>query len=196
MSCQVRSSPLGWLLYALILSRPCWPQEDTQREWSEAEVIQRFLAQSPQARELRARVGLTVAEAVGRTVYPNPSFAYSYEGAGYNAFFEASQTLPVNGRIRYLRQAGATAVSAADANRQAGLWSLRSDLRLAFYRMAAAQEQASTVSNGAAEVEQLIRLLRRREEEGEGSRYDRMRAERELTELRIDLTGARSQIAA
>jgi len=37
--------------------------------------------------------------------------AYSREGAGYNEFFEATQTLPVNGRIRYLRDAGAAAVS-------------------------------------------------------------------------------------
>ena len=164
--------------------------------WSEAEVIEQFQTQSPQARELRARVAVAEADARARTVLPNPAFSYSLEGAGYNAFFEFSQILPVSGRIHYLREAGAAAVSAADANREAALWSLRSDLRVAFYRMVAAQAQANTVSTGAAEVDQLIRLLRKREEEGEGSRYDRIRAERELTELRIDLTGARSQIAA
>jgi cobalt-zinc-cadmium efflux system outer membrane protein len=131
-----------------------------------------------------------------RTIYPNPTFSYSREGAGYNGFFELSQTVPLSGRIHYLREAGSSAASAADANREAVLWSLRNDLRLAFYRMVAAQEQARTLSNGASEVEQLIRLLRTREQEGEGSRYDRLRAERELTELRVDLTAARSAMAA
>jgi cobalt-zinc-cadmium efflux system outer membrane protein len=183
---------VGWLLWALILSPLCWPQDSAQREWSESEVVQRFLALSPHARELRARVNLTVADAVARTVYPNPSFSYSREGAGYNAFFEASQTLPVNGRIRYLREAGAAAVSAADANREAMLWSLRSDLRLEFYRIVSVQERMRTVSASIGDVEQLVRVLRQREEEGEGSRYDRLRAEREVAELRTDFASVRS----
>ena len=51
--------------------------------------------------ELRARVSVAEAEARARAVYPNPSVAYSREGAGYNAFIEVSQTLPLTGRTRY-----------------------------------------------------------------------------------------------
>jgi hypothetical protein len=80
-------------------------------EWSEPQVIERFLAQSLQSRELRARVALVEAEMRTRLVYPNPSAAYSREGAGYNAFFEISQELPLSGRMRYLRDAGTSAVS-------------------------------------------------------------------------------------
>jgi len=97
-------------------------------EWSESQVVERFLTLSPQAQELQARVSLTEAEAKTRTVYPNPTVSYSREGAGYNQFFEASLTLPLNGRTRYLRDAGAAAVSVADANREAALWGLRTDL--------------------------------------------------------------------
>jgi outer membrane protein TolC len=129
-------------------------------------------------------------------VYPNPSVSYSREGAGYNEFFEASQTLPLNRRIRYLRDAGVAAVSVADASREAALWSLRSDLRLAFYRMVAAQERVRLLSASVGDVEQLIGLLRRREEEGEGSHYDRLRAEREVTELRTDVVAGNALIAA
>ena len=151
---------------------------------------------SPQAQELRARVSLAEAEAKTRAVYPNPSVSYSREGAGYNEFVEASQTLPLNGRIRYLREAGAALVSAAGANREATLWSLRSDLRQAFYRMVAAQERMRLLAAGVGEVEQLIGILRKREQEGEGSRYDRMRAERETAELRTDVVAATALIAA
>jgi cobalt-zinc-cadmium efflux system outer membrane protein len=172
----------------------CSAQE--QREWSEAQIVERFLTLSPQAQELRARVSLTEAEARTRTVYPNPSVSYSREGAGYNEFFEASQTLPLNGRIRYLREAGAATVSVADANREGALWSLRTDLRVAFYRMVAAQERVRLLSASSSEVEQLIHVLRQREEEGEGSRYDRLRAERELGELRTDRVAANVLVAA
>ena len=145
---------------------------------------------------MRARVDVVEAEARTRAVYPNPWVGYAREGAGYNAFFEASQTLPLAGRIRYLRDAGAATVSVAEANRQAALWSLRSDVRRAFYRMVASQERVRLLSDNAGEVEQLITVLRQRETEGEGSRYDRVRAEREVAELRLDITTARSLVAA
>jgi cobalt-zinc-cadmium efflux system outer membrane protein len=104
--------------------------------------------------------------------------------------------LPISGRIRYLREAGAATVAVAEANRDATLWSLRSDVRVAFYRMVASQERLGVLSTGTREVEQLIRILRQREEEGEGSRYDRLRAEREAAELRTDIATSRSLIAA
>ena len=191
------SSRPRWVIWIAVVyfgSAICSAQD--QREWSESQIVERFLTLSPQAQELRARLTLTQAEANTRTVYPNPSVSYSREGAGYNEFFEASQTLPLNGRVRYLRDAGSAAVSVADANREAVLWSLRSDLRLAFYRMVAAQERVRLLSASAGEVEQLIGLLRRREEEGEGSHYDRLRAEREVTELRTDVVAANALIAA
>jgi outer membrane protein, heavy metal efflux system len=182
-----------WVFW-IAVSTICLGQD--QREWSEQQIVERFLTLSPQAQELRARIALTEAEAKTRTVYPNPAVSYSREGAGYNEFFEASQTLLLNGRLRYLRQAGSAAVEVTDANREAALWSLRSDLRLAFYRMVAAQERVRLLSASAGEVDQLIRTLRQREDEGEGSRYDRLRAEREVAELRTDGVAANALIAA
>jgi len=116
-------------IFGIVLSSVCCGQN--QREWSEAQIVERFLTLSPQALELRARVATTEAEMRTRTVYPNPVVSYSREGAGYNEFFEAWQVLPINGRVRYLRDAGSAAVSVADANREAVLWLMRSDLRLA-----------------------------------------------------------------
>jgi cobalt-zinc-cadmium efflux system outer membrane protein len=180
----------------LCLAPPISRAQEVLQQWSESQVIERFQAQSPQSRELRARIALAEAEARTRTVLPNPSVSYSREGAGYNGFFEASQTLPINGRIRYLREAGAASVSVAEANREAALWSLRSDVRVAFYRMVASQGRLRILAVSTSEVEELIRILRRREDEGEGSRYDRLRAEREAAEIRTDITTARSLIAA
>jgi cobalt-zinc-cadmium efflux system outer membrane protein len=193
MSFQLKSLP-HWLVLCATYSL-CWGQ-DTTTSWSESQIVERFLAQSPQARELRSGIALTEAETRVRAVYSNPVVSYSREGAGYNAFFEASQVLPVSGRVGYLRQAVDVAVSVADSNREAVTWSLRSDLRIAFFRMVAAQERVGIISSRIREVEELVRVLRRREEEGEGSRYDRLRAEREVIELRADLTTAKSLIAS
>ncbi len=188
----------GWFRCALMLS-VSWhavgaPQE--AEPWTEARIVERFLEQSPQARELRARVGLAEAEARARTVYPNPSASYSREGAGYNEFFEVSQVLPVNGRLRYLRDAGSAAVAVSEAGKEAALWTLRNELRVAFQRMVAAQERVRVLEGEAGELERLLQVLRVREQEGEGSRYDRLRAEREAFELRTDVTAASSQVAA
>ena len=189
-----RPRRMVWFAAACAASRLVCAQQQT--DWSEAQTVERFLSLSPQARELRGRVALAEAEARRRTVYPNPSVSYSREGAGYNQFFEASQTLPFSRRVRYLRDAGAAAVSVADTNREAVLWSLRSDLRLAFYQMIAAQERVRVLSSGASEVERLAVILRQREQEGEGSRYDRLRAEREIAELRTDVIAANALIAS
>src|SRR5262245_17959436 len=137
------SLPLRVFAFAVLVCpivRLCSAQE-VQVQWSEPELIERCLSQSALSRELRARVALVEAELRTRLVYQNPSGAYSREGAGYNAFFEVSQVLPLSGRMRYLRDASTSAVSAAEANRDASLWSLRSDVRMAFYRMLASQER-------------------------------------------------------
>ena len=89
------------LLYVAALSGLCSAQE-----WTETSVVQKFLEQSPYARESRARVAITEAEAKGRSLYANPSVSYSREGAGLTEFFQAQQTIPINGRLKLLRQAG------------------------------------------------------------------------------------------
>jgi outer membrane protein, heavy metal efflux system len=62
--------------------------------------------------------------------------------------------------------------------------------------MVAAQERAAVIASRMGDVEQLVRTLRKREEAGEGSRYDRLRAERELAELRADAAEALSLVAS
>ena len=48
----------------------------------------------------------------------------------------------------------------------------------------------------SGQIERLAVILRQREREGEGSRYDRLRAEREIAELRTDVIAASVGIAA
>jgi outer membrane protein, heavy metal efflux system len=186
----LRSGIVTFSLLMLALTLPVRAQE-----WSEDQVIQRFLQQSPQTRELRAHVAIAQAEARGRALYPNPSFSYSREGAGFNEFFEVGQILPISGRLGYLRQAGTAAVSATKSQSTALLWELRGNLRIAFYRLLAAQQQQALVGASIEKLREIVRILRDREREGEGSRYDRLRGEREIIETRTELTAAQVRVA-
>jgi cobalt-zinc-cadmium efflux system outer membrane protein len=164
------------------------------QDWTEAKVVQKFLEQSPYAREARARIESVRAEAVSRTLLQNPSAVASREGAGYTAFFQLEQQLPLSGRRALLRQAGTAAVSASEAQTEAILWSLRSDVRLAFYRLIAAQRREAVLNEGLRDLMGVVQVLRTRENEGEGSRYDRLRAEREVAEYRSQLALVHSDV--
>ena len=170
------------LLCVAALSGLCSAQE-----WTETSVVQKFLEQSPYAREARARAAIAQAEAKGRSLYANPSFNYTREGAGLTEFFQAEQAIPINGRLKLLRQAGDSAVRATEAEGAFDIWQARTALRLAFYQLLGAQERERVYSIGLKEIENVIRVLRDREREGEGSKFDRMRTERERAELLAEL---------
>lgn len=170
------------LLFMCALAGIC-----TAQEWTESTIVQKFLQQSPHVREARARTAITQAEMRGRTFYSNPSFNYSREGAGMTEFFQAEQTLPVSGRLKFLRQAGESSVRAVEADGQFDLWQARSSLRTAFYQALSAQERESIYAEGVKEIENVIRVLQDREREGEGSTFDRLRTERERAELLAEL---------
>ena len=177
------------LLYMAALAGLCPAQE-----WTETSVVQKFLEQSPYAREARARAAIAQAEAKGRSLYANPSFNYSREGAGLTEFFQAEQAIPINGRLKLLRQAGDSAVRATEAEGAFDIWQARTSLRLAFYQLLAAQERERVYSIGLKEIENVIRVLGDREREGEGSKFDRMRTERERAELLAELALVRAEM--
>lgn len=176
------------LLSPLILAVTCPAQT-----WSEARVVELFARQSPQAVAARAQVAVTRAEARARALYSNPSFSYSREGAGLTQFFQAEQMLPLTGRIGILRQTVAPAVGAAVAEADALVWQLRAEVRLAFHRLLALQGREGVLDATLKDMKEVIRVLAMREKEGEGSRFDRLRGERELVEIRAELASVHAQ---
>jgi cobalt-zinc-cadmium efflux system outer membrane protein len=165
------------------------------QEWTEAAVVRKFLDQSPQTREIRARVASAEAETRGRSLYPNPTVNYSREGAGRTEFFQAEQVLPLTGRLKLLRQSGAALVRATEAEGAFSLWQARSSLRQAFYRVLAAQQSKTIYAAGLKDIENVIRVLSERERAGEGSKFDRLRTERERAEMLAELALVRATAA-
>ena len=167
------------------------PQLPAQ-ELTEEAALRRFEAESPQVRALRAGVEVVRAEMRGRSLAPNPTVAFTREVAGgtKDDFFLVQQALPVTGRLGLLRRAGQAAVNATQAESNYALLQLRSDLRLAFYDLLLAQEREVVLRRGVVELEEVVRILRLREQEGEGSTFDRLRAERELADIGAELGAA------
>jgi outer membrane protein, heavy metal efflux system len=170
-------------------------QTASSQELTEAELIERFLAQSAQIRALRAGLATTRAEVRSRTLYPNPTANYTREGAGFTEFLEFEQPLIITNRRSYLREAGTATIRAGELSLERSLWEIRAELRMVFYQLLEAQEKQRVLQSSTEELDEVVGILRRRETEGEGSRFDRLRVERELFESHADLAAAAAALA-
>lgn len=160
---------------------------------TEREVVELIVRDGPQARAIRAEAEVTRGEQLARLAYPNPSLTYSRESAGFTEFLQGEQPLPFFfGARAALSRAGVAAVAAAEAERDVRLWALRSQAASAAARLAAEQAHLESARLQIREMERLIGMLRTREREGEGSRFDRVRAEQELGDARQTETASRA----
>ena len=163
-------------------------------ELTESQAL-RMLRESPHHRELRARVEIARARARHGTLFPNPTVSATFEGAGRTDFYMFEQPLALNGRRSLLRQAGESSVSAEDARADHALRRIEAELRQAFHRLAFAQQRQDAIRLGITELRELVRILRERESAGEGSKFDRLRAEREIVERETERAEAEAAIA-
>jgi outer membrane protein TolC len=176
----------------------CAVTADAQ-ELTESQLIELIVRDGAQARAIRLDSDVVRHEQAARTVWSNPSIAYTREGAGYTEFLEVEQLLPVFGSRSALQSAGAAATLAAEAERDGRMWRLRADAQTLVARLLAEQEKADASAATVREMERIIALLRIREKEGEGSRFDRLRGEHELAEARqiaLDAAASSAEVRA
>jgi cobalt-zinc-cadmium efflux system outer membrane protein len=185
---------MRWFLWLCGLSVSALAQDVSAPEWTEARVLETF-SRSSLGASLDARMAAIEALGRGRALVANPSINWSREGAGYTEFLQLEQALPITGRLRLLREAGRAATEVAGAGRELALWDARSTLRLAFYQLLAGQQRQVSIAQTIQTLEDVAKILRVREKEGEGSRYDRLRADREMVQLHADLRLAEAQVA-
>jgi cobalt-zinc-cadmium efflux system outer membrane protein len=175
-----RSQVCTWIaVVGLLVPSAVAAQDRTERE-----VVDLIVREGPQARAIRADVEVTKREQLARLAYPNPAVTWSREGAGFTEFLQAEQSLPLFGARAALSRAGVALTAAAEAERDLRLWQLRSEATSAVARLVAEQARVESASVLTRDVERLIEILRTREREGEGSRFDRLRAEQELRDTR------------
>lgn len=184
----------------LLSSGPLMAQELTEQE-----ALRRFAVESPLVLSLKARVDEVRAGAPGRSLAPNPSVNYSREDAfgSKEDYLLIQQSLPVNGRLGFLRRAGTAAVNIQEQESAYHLLQLRSNFRLAFYELILAQDRKQAIRQAIVELQEVVRILREREREGESALFDRLRAERELADVESEqvadealLVEARARLAS
>ena len=175
------------VLACLLLAPAVGAQELTERE-----VLARFAAEHPRVRALRFQVEQVRAESQARSLLINPAVVYTHESAAGSRddFLLFRQALPVTGRLKLLRAAGRTAVDVAQAGADFDLRLLRAQVRLSFVDLLLSQEREAALSDGLRELQEVVRILTERAQQGEGSTFDRLRGARELAELRADLSSA------
>jgi cobalt-zinc-cadmium efflux system outer membrane protein len=182
----IRAQVCTWIAAAGLLA----PSSLAGQDRAARDLIDLIVRDGPQARAIRAEADVIHREQLARLAYPNPGLIYSREGAGFTEFFQLEQSLPVFGTHGTLSRAGVAATAAAEAARDARLWMLRADASAAVARLSAAEMRLDAAEAYRGDVEGLIDILRAREREGEGSRFDRLRAEQELRDIRQLATAA------
>jgi cobalt-zinc-cadmium efflux system outer membrane protein len=186
-----RAQVCAWITgFGLVVPSLAVAQDRTERD-----VVDLIVRDGPQARAIRAETEVIRREQLARLAYPNPDVRYSREGAGFTEFLLFEQMLPVFGTRDALSRAGAAATAAAEADRDARIWVLRADAATAVAKLSAAQARVDAAQAHTRDVERLIEILRTREREGEGSRFDRLRAEQELRDIRQVATSAAVGVA-
>jgi len=186
-----RAQVCAWIAgFGLVMPSLAVAQDRTERE-----IVDLIVRDGPQARAIRAEAEVTRREQLARLAYPNPSVMYSREGAGFTEFLQLEQPLRLFGVRAALSRAGVEATAAAEAESNARLWMLRAGAASAVARLIAEQGRLQAAESHARDVERLIDVLRTREREGEGSRFDRLRAEQELRDARQSVTAAAVALA-
>ena len=173
------------------------------QERTEQDIVEAIVRDGPRAQAIRAASEVVTFAQAARRAFPNPSVGYSREGAGFTEFLQVEQPLPAFGLRQALEDAGVAAREAAEAERDARLWQLRGDAHDAVARLRASAQRLESARSLAGLVEELTGVLSTREREGEGSRFDRLRAQQELVEAQqvviaaaVTHAEARSTLAA
>ncbi len=181
----IRRQVCAWVAVCSVAPALGLAQERTERD-----LLELMAREGPRAQVIRAESEALRHEQLARLTYPNPGVQYSREGAGFTEFLQVEQPLPLFGMRSSLSKAGVAAIAAAEADRDARLWALRADDAAAVARLIAEQDRLLAAEAHEARVERLIDVLHTREREGEGSRFDRLRAEQELRDARQSSTAA------
>ena len=155
---------------------------------TEADAIARLSANSPRVRAIRSAIGVARAEVLSAGRWPNPRFNVDREAvAGVSeTLTTVLQPLPVTGR-RSLERASAMALADATERRtDDGLRRAKADLRLAYADLVVAQIRERELTRSRGRLQELARILERREAAGDAAGFDRLRAEREVLDVEAD----------
>ena len=156
---------------------------------TEADALARLSNDSPRVRAIRAGIDIARVDVLAAGRWPNPTFTVDRESvAGVTEFLTmVSQPLPITGRRALDVQAASARVSATTSRADDEVRRLRTDLRLAFADLVAAQTRVRELTAARDRLRELAGVLAKREAAGDAAGFDRLRADREAFDLDTDL---------
>src|SRR5204862_7984497 len=159
---------------------------------TEADALARLSVESPRVRAIRAGVDIVRAEALSARRWPNPRITIDRESvAGVTEYLAmVAQPLPITGRRRLEIDAASALVDASTKRTDDLLRRARADLRLAFAQLVAAQAREQSLTSARDRLRELADILARRENAGDAAGFDRLRAERDVSDLDADVATA------
>ncbi len=165
---------------------------------TEADAIQIFLEESPQARAIPLAIRSRLAESRIDTRIANPNVAYQIEDAFgvRDEFLTFQQELPITGRRGLLRERAEAASSAVGLVGERDLQQDAYALKFAFHAVLYRETVLGSLRQGAQTLMRTVEVLRERERQGESAGYDVLRAEQELAELQIAAFQAEAALVA
>ena len=159
---------------------------------TEAQALAQLTPEHPRVRAISAPIDVARADVLAAGRWPNPRATYNRESvAGVTEHIATvGQVFPITGR-RPLEVSAATAsVEAASSRAGDQLRRLRTDLRLAFAELVAAQDRERELTATRERLQELAGVLGKREAAGDAAGFDRLRAEREVLEADVERAGA------
>ena len=185
----MRSLLVSALLAASLLPASAGAQSSSL---TEAQVLAQLTPENPRVRAINAPIDVARADVLAAGRWPNPRGTYNRESvAGVTEHITTvAQVFPITGR-RPLEVSAATAmVDAASGRAGDQLRRLRTDLRLAFAELVAAQDRERELAATRDRLQELAGVLGKREAAGDAAGFDRLRAEREVLEADVERAGA------
>ena len=152
---------------------------------SESDVLAQLSIENPRVQAARAGVDVMRADVLAAARLPNPRVTYNREavaGVSENMVM-VSQPLPVTGRRRFDVGAAMARVEASSQRAEAQIRRIRADVRLAYTDLWEAQERDRELTRSRDRLNELAGILGKREAAGDAAGFDRLRADREVTDV-------------
>ena len=164
---------------------------------TESEALARLSPANPRVQAIRAAVDIARVDVLAASRWPNPQPSLTRESvAGVTEYLATvSQVLPVTGRRGLEAQAATALVSASSSRADAEIRRLRADLRLTFADLLATQDRERELTAARDRLRELAGVLATREKAGDAAGFDRLRAEREVLDVEVDLAMATTERA-
>ncbi len=152
---------------------------------TEAGALARLSDDSPIVVAARAGIEIARAEVMSAGRWPNPTVTFNREsvsGVAENMWL-VTQPLPITGRRQLEANAASTRVAAITLRADDRVRRVRANVRVAFTTLWVAQARERELLAQHDQLRRLADTLARREEAGEASGFDRLRAEREVLDI-------------